>query len=182
MDADPRFALHHRSEVLLAVDPARLFAHLDDHRRLSSHMEKPSLMTAGASMRIETDNRHGQVLGSVIRMTGRVFGLRLSVEEVVTAYEPPRHKAWETVGEPRLLVIGGYRMGFEIDPAPGGSRLVVFIDYRLPAKGLSLLLGRVLGGAYAAWCTRRMAEDARAVFGVPSPTSKGRSLDEHRQD
>ncbi len=49
-DGDP---LHHRSEVRLAVDGARLFAHLDDHRRLSGHMEKPSLMTAGASMRIE---------------------------------------------------------------------------------------------------------------------------------
>lgn len=173
MDADRRFPLHHRSEVLLAVDAAHLFAHLDDHRRLSSHMEKPSLMTAGASMRIETDDRNGQTVGSVIRMTGRVLGIRLSLEGVVTAYEPPQRKAWETVGEPRLLVIGGYRMGFESDPVPGGSRLVVFIDYRLPAKGLSLLLGRALGGAYAAWCTRRMAEDARAFFGVLNPTLRG---------
>lgn len=172
MDVDPRFALHHRNEVLLAVDAARLFAHLDDHRRLSSHMEKPSLMTAGASMRIETDDRHGQALGSVIRMTGRVLGIRLSLEEVVTAYEPPRHKAWQTVGEPQLLVIGGYRMGFEINPVPGGSRLGVFIDYQLPAKGLSALLGRALGGAYAAWCTRRMADDAHAAFGALDPAAK----------
>lgn len=73
-------------------------------------------------------------------------------------------------------------MGFEIEPVPGGSRLVVFIDYRLPAQGLSLLLGRALGGACAAWCTRRMAEDARTVFGVLDPTLNGRSVDEHRQD
>ena len=182
MDADARFPLHDRSEVLLAADAARLFAHLDDHRRLSSHMEKRSLMTAGASMRIETDDSNGQAVGSVIRMTGRVLGMQLSLAEIVPAYEPPQRKAWETVGEPQLLVIGGYRMGFEINPVPDGSRLVVFIDYRLPAKGLSLLLGRVLGGAYAAWCTRRMAEDARAVFGVPNPTSNGRPLDEDRQD
>ena len=105
MDINQPFALHHRSEVVLAVDPARLFAHLDDHRRLVSHMEKPSLMTAGASMRIETDERHGQAPGSVIRMTGRVLGLDLRLEEVVTTYEPPRRKVWETRGEPRLLVI-----------------------------------------------------------------------------
>ena len=55
--------LHHRSEVLLAVYADRLFAHLDDHRRLASHMEKPSLMTAGASMRIDTDERHGRRWG-----------------------------------------------------------------------------------------------------------------------
>lgn len=160
------YTLHHRSEVLLAVNEARLFAHLDDHRRLSSHMEKPSLMTAGASMRIATDERHGQAVGSVIRMTGRVLGLHLSLEEVVTTYEPPNEKAWETVGEPRLLVISDYRMGFTIDPVPGGSRLIVFIDYDLPARGTGRLLGQFLGRAYAAWCTRRMTGDARAVFGA----------------
>lgn len=169
MDADPRFPLHHRSEVLLAADLQRVFAHLDDHRRLASHMEKPSLMTAGASMRIETDARHGQAVGSTIRMTGRVLGLSLSLEEVVTVHEAPRRKVWETVGEPRLLVIGGYRMGFTIDPAAAGSRLAVFIDYRLPESGIGWLLGRLLGKPYAAWCTRRMAEDARAAFGATDP-------------
>ena len=94
-----------------------------------------------------------------------MLGLTLSLEEVVTRYESPREKAWETVGEPRLLVIGGYRMGFTIDPVRGGSRLVVFIDYRLPTRGFGRLIGTLLGRSYAAWCTRRMAEDARAVFG-----------------
>jgi polyketide cyclase/dehydrase/lipid transport protein len=158
--------LHHRSEVLLAVDAARLFAHLDDHRRLASHMEKPSLMTAGASMRIDTDERCGQAVGSVIRMTGRVLGLHLSVEETVTRRDPPNEKVWETIGEPRLLVIGAYRMGFTIAPVGTGTRLVVFIDYRLPAQGIGQALGWLLGRPYAAWCTRRMTSDARAAFGT----------------
>ena len=165
MASDP-FLLHHRSEVLLAVDAARLFTHLDDHRRLASHMEKPSLMTAGASMRIDTDEGHGQAVGSVIRMTGRVLGLRLSVEESVTRRDPPREKVWETVGEPRLLVIGAYRMGFIISPVGAGTRLVVFIDYLLPAQGIGQVLGWLLGRPYAAWCTRRMAGDARTAFGA----------------
>ena len=169
MAAEP-FPLHHRTEVLLAaVDAARLFAHLDDHRRLASHMEKPSLMTAGASMHIDTDERHGQAVGSVIRMSGRLLGLRLEIEETVTRRNPPREKVWETIGAPRLLVIGAYRMGFTIEPAGSGSRLVVFIDYRLPAGGMGFVLGRLLGPAYAAWCTRRMAGDARAAFGALDP-------------
>lgn len=125
-------------------------------------------MTAGASMRIDTDERHGQAVGSVIRLSGRVLGLRLSVDEVVTEREPPHRKAWETVGEPKLLVVGAYRMGFTIDPVAGGSRLVVFIDYDLPARGIGRMLGALLGRRYAAWCTRRMAEDARAAFGRPA--------------
>jgi len=163
MPADP-YPLHHRSEVELAADPERLFAHLDEHRRLASHMEKPSLMTAGTSMRIETDDRHGQAVGSAIRMSGRMLGVRLAVEEVVTERQPPLRKAWETVGAPRLLVIGAYRMGFTITQQGRGARLIVFIDYRLPPRGLARGLGRLLGRVYAAWCTRRMASDAAAAF------------------
>jgi hypothetical protein len=127
-------------------------------------MEKPSLMTAGASMRIETDSLGGQAVGSVIRMTGRVLGVKLALEEVVTERKPPLRKVWETVGEPRLLVMGGYRMGFDIAAEGVASRLVVFIDYRLPAGGLARGLGLLLGRAYAAWCTRRMTGDAQLAY------------------
>lgn len=163
------FPLHHQSEAVLAVNAASLFAHLDDHRRLASHMGKPSLMTAGASMRIDVDAHRGQAVGSVIRMTGTMLGMHLSVEEAVTRRDPPREKVWETLGEPRLLVIGAYRMGFEVSPLEVGSRLVVSIDYRLPVRGIARVLGWLLGRIYAAWCTRRMVEDARTAFGKSDP-------------
>jgi hypothetical protein len=152
--------LHESTEVDVATAPERLFAALDDHKRLASHMEKPSLMTAGASMSITTDARHGQAVGSVISMSGQVLGVKLALDEVVTEREPPLKKTWETRGQPRLLVIGGYRMGFSIAPRAGGSHLTVFIDYSLPERGFAWLLGKLFGKAYAGWCTRRMAADA----------------------
>lgn len=173
MAAD-HFPLHHRTEVLLAVDATRLFAHLDDPRRIASHMERPSIMTMGASMQIETDERQGQAVGSLIRLTGRVLGMHLSVDEAVTRRDPPHEKVWETIGEPQLLVIGAYRMGFAISPLKQGSRLVVFIDYRLPASGIDRGLGWLLGRAYAIWCTRRMASDAKIAFGAAGETARSR--------
>ena len=168
------YPLHHRSEAEVAVAPQRLFDWLDDPRRLTSHMEKPSLMTAGSSMHFETDRSLGQAIGSHIRMSGRVLGVHLALDEVVTLREPPLRKTWETVGEPRLLVIGAYRMGFIISPTPNGSRLVVFIDYRLPTAGVARVLGLLLGRAYAGWCTRRMAGDAQhagsRAFGTTGPS------------
>lgn len=158
--ADNRFLHHLRTEVDVASPPARLFAALDDHKRLARHMEKPSLMTAGATMRLTTDARHGQAVGSVISMSGRVLGVRLALDEVVTEREPPFKKTWATRGQPRLLVISGYRMGFTIAPRGGGSHLAVFIDYGLPERGFAWLLGKLFGTAYARWCTRRMAADA----------------------
>ena len=161
---DGRYPFHHRSEVDVDIDAHRLFAHLDDHKRLARHMEKPSLMMAGATMRVETDALRGQAVGSMIRVTGRVLGMKLAVEEVVTERVPPLRKIWETCGEPRLLVIGSYRMGFTISPRGGLSRLVVFIDYQLPPRGIAHGLALVFGRAYAAWCTRRMTTDATNAF------------------
>ena len=127
-------------------------------------MEKRSFMMAGATMRVETDALQGQAVGSLIRVTGRVFGVNLMVEEVVTERVPPLRKTWETRGEPRLLVIGSYRMGFTISPEADRSRLVVFIDYQLPPRGFAHWLGLLFGRTYAAWCTQRMVTDAVAAF------------------
>ena len=127
-------------------------------------MEKPSLMMAGATMHVETDALEGQAVGSVIRVIGRVLGMKLVVEEVVTERVPPLRKTWETRDEPRLLVIGSYRMGFTISPQGDRSRLVVFIDYQLPPRGFAHVLALLFGSTYAAWCTRRMAADAVSAF------------------
>ncbi len=162
--AGDRYPLHHRSEADVRTDAQSLFALLDDHRRLAGHMEKPSLMMAGATMRVETDALQGQAVGSLIRVIGRVLGVNLMVEEVVTERVPPFRKTWESRGEPRLLVIGSYRMGFTISPEGDRSRMVVFIDYQLPPRGFAHWLALLFGQTYAAWCTRRMATDAVAAF------------------
>ena len=163
MTADP-YTRHYRSEVELDADATNLFAFLDDHRRLAGHMEKPSLMMAGGAMRIETDAQLGMAVGSVIHIAGRVFGVDLVADEVVTERVPPFHKTWETRGQPQLLVVGAYRMGFAITPVAHRSRLVVFIDYQLPPSGFGHVLGLLAGRAYAIWCTRRMVSDAVAAM------------------
>ena len=66
--------------------------------------------------------------------------------------------------EEALLVIGPYRMAFEITTKEDASLVSVFIDYALPESGLARWLGRMLGAWYARWCTRRMANDAVAHF------------------
>jgi hypothetical protein len=144
--------------------PPDLFDALDDPRRLSRHMDKRSMAMMGSAMDITTDERGGRDLGSVMRMRGRVLGVRIELEQVVTERQPPTSKAWETVGEPRLMVIGSYRMGFRIQPAAGGSELTVYIEYKPPRGLVPGLLGAVLGSAYAKWCCERMVADARQAF------------------
>jgi hypothetical protein len=123
------------------------------------------------------DEQQGHAVGSVIRLSGRAIGITLAVEETVIERVRPRRKVWQTVAEPRLLVIGAYRMGFDIEPQQSGSGLTVFIDYALPPAGTSRWLGHLFGGIYARWCVKRIAADAVHHFGgqqqTPRATRRG---------
>ena len=165
------YAKRFSTTVSVPAPPSEVFALVDDHARLSSHMSQRSWAMGGGSMAIETDSGEGKAVGSRLRLHGVVCGLRLSVEEAVVERTPPFRKVWETIGEPRLLVIGRYRMGFEIEAHGPSSRLMVFIDYDRPSAGASRWLGVLFGDWYARWCTQRMANDAARLFSTPSGRS-----------
>lgn len=155
---------HRAASVEICATPPEVFAFADDHERLSSHMGRRSWAMAGSAMKIERDELEGRSVGSKLKLSGSVLGLRLEVEEVVVERIPPWRKAWETMGEPRLLVIGSYRMGFFIDDLGATSRLTVFMDYEPPRRPPAHWFGRLFGGWYARWCTERMAHDAARHF------------------
>lgn len=140
-----------------------VFAFLDDHARLASHMSKRSWMMGGGRMATILDESKGRQVGSRITVRGNVFGMLLSLEERVVERIPPLRKAWETEGEPRLLIIGAYRMGFNLTP---GVTTVgrVWIDYDLPTHGIGRWLGALLAASYARWCVQRMLGDAQRAF------------------
>ena len=152
----------HESSAIVRSAVDRVFAHLDDYTRLSSHMNTSSWQMGGGRMEVQVDEAGGRQVGSRIRLAGRVLGIALSLEEVVTERDPPHRKVWETVGSPRLLVIGHYRMGFELSPRGNDSMLRVFIEYTLPET--TRWLGRSFGSYYARWCTRQMVDDAVKHF------------------
>ena len=158
------YSRHEDFNGTLPVSIERAFQHLDDQTRLSAHMSERSWKMGWGKMDMRLDDLRGRAVGSRIVVAGRVFGVRLFLEEVVIERIAPTHKRWETVGEPRLLVIGAYRMGFDLTPRAGGAKLRVSIDYDLPARGPSRLLGSLFGRWYARWCTRRMVTDAQAAL------------------
>jgi hypothetical protein len=154
----------HESNGFVPSSVDRVFAHIDDHTRLSSHMGESSWKMGGGRMETELDEGRGQKIGSRIRLAGQVFGVELAVEEIVTERNPPHRKVWETTGAPKLLVIGHYRMGFELSPQGNGSMLRVFIEYALPEKAPARWLGCLFSQYYARWCTQQMVDDAVKHF------------------
>jgi hypothetical protein len=160
-----RFELHHETQATLRTSVEAAFEHLDDFKKLSAHMERPSAMMLGSSMQIVTDHGGGRSVGSHVSMNGKVMGIPLSLEEVVVQREPPLRKAWETV-DAQLIVIGQYRLGFELEPRGDACKLRVFIDYDWPERGLGRFAARLFAPSYARWCTQQMVDDAAKRFGV----------------
>lgn len=162
---------HAESSAVVAARPPAVFEFLDDPTRLTAHMEKRSWKMAWGRMVTTLDAKRGRAVGSRIVVEGSVLGIRLYLEEVVTKRQPPTEKQWETVGRPKLLVIGAYGMRFTVTEAPSGaSAVTVHIDYDLPTRGFSTVLGRLFGASYARWCTRRMTQEARQAFVAGTPS------------
>jgi uncharacterized membrane protein len=157
------YPFHYESRAVLSTPLEDAFDYLDDFRKLSSHMESSSGMMLGSKMEISTDGAGGRAVGSHVAMRGRVCGISLTLEEVVVRREPPRRKMWETVAAD-LLVIGDYRLGFELEPTGHTCAVRVFIDYNLPSGTLTRWLGIVFARSHARWCTQKMAEDAARHF------------------
>lgn len=162
--ADPVYRHHHEAIADLPAAADDVFAFLDDPQRLAAHMASRSPMMAGAAMKVELDAQRGQAVGSRIRLAGRVLGVSLSVDEAITERVPPQRKVWQTLGEPRLLVIGRYRMGFDLQPLAGSTRVRLWIDHDPPSRGPAHTLGRLLGGWYARWCVDQMLRGCRERF------------------
>ena len=162
--SDRSLPFHDECTALANAPVDRVFAHMDDPKALAAHMGESSMMMMGSRMSIDVDAGGGRVTGSKISMQGRVMGIPLSLEEVITERQVPARKVWETIGTPNLQVMAHYRMGFEVSPSGDLSRVRVFIDYSLPTSPPGSWLGRLLGGAYARWCTKQMADGAARHF------------------
>jgi hypothetical protein len=155
---------HFEQAVDLRAPVTAVFDYLDDFERLGAHMMRSSWMMAGSAMRYEFDAGRGRKPNARVRLAGSFLGIKLEIDEEVTQYEPPLRKAWSTVGAPRMIILRGYRLGYELTPVGSGSRLTVFIDYQIPERGPARWLGQLLAAGYARWCVKSMIADAARTF------------------
>ncbi|MCL5960206.1 MAG: SRPBCC family protein [Chloroflexi bacterium] len=155
---------HYEEEQLIRASAEDVFGFLDIFQNLSKHMAEPTWKMLWGWMRVKTDEKGGQEVGSVVSLTGSVLGVKLALVEKVVRREPPYCKAWQTFNGINLLVIGHYTLGFEITPQDGNAKATVYIDYELPNSARTRWLGYLFGDMYAKWCVREMLHEVHAHF------------------
>ena len=155
---------YYENSIFISEAPQEVFDYVDDHVNFSSHMNKSSWMMGGGKMETRMDEGMGQKIDSHIRMNGKVFGIELSLDEVITEHESPFKKTWQTVGNPKLIIIGHYKMGLKIKPDGNNSIITVFINYDLPKSPVTHLLGILFASIYAKWCVNQMITSVKTHF------------------
>ncbi len=155
---------YYEDSMSISASPKELFAYADDPKNFSSHMNKSSWMMVGGSMSTHVDGKRFQEIGSHVKMEGTILGIKLYLDEVVTNYDPPYRKQWQTIGDINLLVIDHYKLGFEIKPQNNSSLLKVYIDYSLPESLITHWLGILFGKMYAKWCVNQMINGVKEHY------------------
>lgn len=159
-----KYAYHFEESVTLPATPEAIFSFADNHNNFSAHMNQSSWMMAGSKMKTSIDDGEGKKVGSHIKMSGRIIGINLFLDEVITIYDPPKQKEWATQGDLNLIVIDQYTLGFTVQPESKGSHFTVYIDYDLPKSLRTKIPGAFLGGIYAKWCVRQMINGTKEHF------------------
>jgi hypothetical protein len=162
MSAIKTYDRHAEDTVMVAGSVDAVFAVVDDPLKISTHMGRRTWMMAGSTMSTEVDELGGHAVGSRIRMTGRVIGIPVGLDQAITVREPPYTKQWATQGAPKLIVIGPYAIAVELEPHGQAASMRVALEYDLPAN--NRWIGHLFGRAYANWCIRQIVHDVGANF------------------
>ncbi len=149
--------------ALVAAPSERVFAYVDDIQNLARHMsESRSRPLMGSKLRLEIVSAEPTGVGATYRYTGQLLGLELDFSETVTTYVAGREKIWQTIGNPKLLIMHGYEMRVVVEPVtPTTSNLTISIDYELPVSGFWRVAGWLLADLYGRWCLTGMINGSK---------------------
>lgn len=137
---------------------------MDDFSKTGMHMSENSMMMMGSKLTLEQRSPNPTGIGATYRWFGKMMGMTMDFTEVVTKWEPPKRKEWETIGDAQIIIMRWYRMGFEIEPAESGATATMSIAYEPPEGWFYGLLSFLFGGFYCNWCLSNMLNDTKKAL------------------
>ncbi len=152
--------------VVIEAPAQQVFAFMDDVKNVGFHMSgRSSMAMMGSRLEIAVLSPQSTGVGATYRMWGKMMGLAIDFSETVTRYIPGREKVWETIGEPKLLIMSSYVMRVSVDPLSlSSSRLTISLTYAPPRSIFWRFVGALVGDWYGRWCLRNMCRDAKAAM------------------
>jgi len=146
--------------VLIDAPPHDVFMFMDDITHSGMHMSKRSMAMMGGRLNLELLSPNSTGPDVSYRWRGRAMGLPIDFTVVVTKWIEGKERIWETIGDPKVIVIGWFQMFLNLTQTDGKTSATLGITYDQPRGLLGKLLCVLLGPWYAKWCLHSMLEDA----------------------
>lgn len=150
-----------KKKIHIRAPVEKVFAFLDDLSKTGMHMSERSMMMMGSKLELERLPGPEKGEGATFRWSGKVLGLPVNFTETVTRWKKNEEKVWETVGEPRMIILGWYRMRLTTEPKKSGTSVLLEIQYEPPKGFFYKLLSAFLARQYAGWCLNQMLGDTK---------------------
>lgn len=146
--------------IAINAPPETIFAFMDDIHNSGMHMTGRSMAMFGSRLNLEVLSTASTGPDVSYRWKGRIVGLPVDFTVVVKKWIKDVEKVWETIGHPKVIVIGWFRMFLNLTPVDGKTSVTLGITYDRPKGLLGKLLCLLLGPWYAKWCLKKMLRDA----------------------
>ena len=151
-------------QILIQATPQKVFDQMDDFSKTGMHMGESSMMMMGSRLRLEQLSPNATGVGASYRWHGKIMGLAIDFTETVTAWQPPEHKEWQTIGKAKIIIMSWYRMWFEIMPVEQGTQVKLSISYLPPKNGFFKILSFLFARLYCNWCLNNMLKDTKKAL------------------
>jgi hypothetical protein len=151
-----------KKEIIINAPVEAAFDYLDDLSKTGMHMSESSAMMMGSKLTLEHLPGPESGAGAKYRWFGKMMGLPLDFTVEVTKWIKNEEKTWETIGAPKMIILGWYRMRLMTEPDnAGGTRTWLEIEYTPPEGLFYRFLSAVFAPIYARWCVSKMLTDAK---------------------
>ena len=150
-----------KKEMIIHSPPQKVFAFMDDLSKTGMHMTENSMMMMGSKLMLEQLPGPCRGVGATFHWHGKVMGMPVDITETVTKWIEGQEKVWETIGQPKIIILGWYRMILKTKPSKEGTLASLQIDYTQPDGWFYKLLYFLLSRWYCNWCLNNMLNDTK---------------------
>ena len=130
------------------------------------------MMMMGSKLTLEQLSLNATGIGAKYGWYGKMMGMAIDFSEVVTKWEPPKRKEWQTIGDAQIIIMRWYKMGFEIIPSESGTIVKLSISYLPPKAWYYRLLSFLFVRWYCDWCLNNMLNDTKKALELKNSHSE----------
>lgn len=154
--------------IIIHVYPEKAFAYMDNIGNTGMHMTKSSMPMMGSKLELKQLSENATGLNSKFRWFGKMMGFTMDFTVVVTKWIKDKEKVWETIGEPKMIILGWYKMHLVLSPEGKNTKAELSLAYTKPTGLFFKFIAFFLAPFYANWCLNNMLQDSKKFLEATS--------------